>query len=208
MGRYVACLLDVYDTVLSVDMARHMAELAVRAGVEPATFAAAVRPWGSAVVDGRATIGGALEEVLWGWGRDRGQAAPLVAADRALLRKLAVVPVDTVPFLMRLRERAVPTAFVSNCADNTRPLLDALGLSNLVDELVLSCEVGAAKPEPRIYRIALERLGVGADETVFVDDQQAYCDAAAALGIQAVRIDRCGGSGAVSTLDDLAPYFD
>ena len=30
---------------------------------------------------------------------------------------------------------------MSNCADNTRPLLEWLGLSSLVDELVLSCEV-------------------------------------------------------------------
>ncbi len=99
------------------------------------------------------------------------------------------------------------TAFVSNCADNTRPLLEWLGLDSLVDELVLSCEVGVAKPDPRIFEIALDRLGVAAADTLFVDDQPAFCDAAAALGIRAVLIDRVGGAGEVSTLAELSAYF-
>jgi HAD superfamily hydrolase (TIGR01509 family) len=41
----------------------------------------------------------------------------------------------------------------------------------LVDALVLSCEVRAAKPDAAIFWSALDQLGVAADAAVFVDDQ-------------------------------------
>ena len=110
------------------------------------------------------------------------------------------------PFLEALRELGVRTAFVSNCAENTRPLLDRLGLTALVDELVLSCEVRAVKPDPAIFEVAVERLGVLPGESLFVDDQLAFCRAAEAAGIRAVQIDRAGGQGEVSTLSELLAY--
>jgi putative hydrolase of the HAD superfamily len=39
-----------------------------------------------------------------------------------------------------------------------------------LDELVFSCDVGISKPDPRIYEIACERLGVEPDECLFVGD--------------------------------------
>jgi len=51
------------------------------------------------------------------------------------------------------------------------PLLAELGVDALADTMVLSCEVGAAKPAPEIFQCALDRLGVTADAAVFVDDQ-------------------------------------
>jgi FMN phosphatase YigB (HAD superfamily) len=50
---------------------------------------------------------------------------------------------------------------------------------------VLSYEVGFAKPDPAIYRLALDRAGVKAAEAVFVDDLAANVEAARALGIDA-----------------------
>jgi putative hydrolase of the HAD superfamily len=203
--RYDACLIDVYETVLSFDQIRHAELIADRAGVSVQRLAAAADAWGPRVTDGRATLTEAMAGILLDCGveTDEEAVAALVAADQETIRELAVLHPDTVPFLEALRGAGVRTAFVSNCAENTRPLLDALGLSGLVDELVLSCEVGAAKPDPAIYRIALDRLGVAADQAVFIDDQQRFCDAAAELGIAAVRIDRRDGAGDVNTLAAL-----
>ncbi len=50
--------------------------------------------------------------------------------------------------------------------------------------VVVSCEVGCTKPDPRIYEICLSRLGVAADRTLFVDDRAVNVEAAAQLGIQ------------------------
>jgi putative hydrolase of the HAD superfamily len=56
----------------------------------------------------------------------------------------------------------------------------------LFDDIVISHQVGVAKPEPAIYEIALGNLGVRADEVVFIDDIELYCIAARTLGMQAI----------------------
>lgn len=56
----------------------------------------------------------------------------------------------------------------------------------LFDDIVLSYKTGFIKPEPEIYRLALENLGVRPSESVFVDDVQRYCEGAEELGIRAV----------------------
>jgi HAD superfamily hydrolase (TIGR01509 family) len=209
MTTYTACLIDVFETALSVDLPRWGAALAATAGVDPRTFAAAVSPRAAPVADGNLSLRRAFEDTLVDLGlpTDDGLVDRLLAADRAFVRELAVLHEDTVPFLESLRDKGVRTAFVSNCGDNTRPLLEWLGLDSKVDELVLSCEVRAAKPDPVIFEVALDRLGAAAEDALFVDDQQPFCDAAAALGIRAVRIDRHDGSGEVATLADLSEYF-
>ena len=209
MKTYTACLIDVYETALSVDLPEWGALLAATARVDPRAFAMAVSQRADPVADGRLTVRRAFEETLGDLGvpTDDGVVDRMLAADQDYVRERAVLHEDTVPFLESLRAKGVRTAFVSNCADNTRPLLEWLGLSSLVDELVLSCEVGAAKPDPVIFEVALAHLGVAAEDTLFVDDQQAFCDAAAALGIRAALIDRVAGAGEVSTLSDLAEYF-
>lgn len=51
------------------------------------------------------------------------------------------------------------------------------------DGEVVSCEEHTVKPEPAIYRILLDRYGLCADETLFIDDRSANLDAAAAFGL-------------------------
>ena len=209
MPTYRACLVDVFDTVVTVDMPRYGAAVAGRAGIDPDAFEVAFRAWAMPAMAGRVTIRQVMAEVLRACGTtaDEGVLDLLVAADRELLDELAVLPDDVVPFLESLRERGVRTAFVSNCAENTRPMLERLGLAALVDELVLSCEVRAVKPDPAIFDMALDRLGVRPEESLFVDDQPAYRRAAEAAGIRAVQIDRFDGRGAVSTLTELIGHF-
>jgi len=52
-------------------------------------------------------------------------------------------------------------------------------LTPLVDDVVLSCEVGHAKPDRMIYQEALRRLSAAREQTLLIDDQQSYCDGAA-----------------------------
>ncbi len=97
---------------------------------------------------------------------------------------------DALPTLRALRARGVRTAVVSNCDHFAEPLVRDLRLAEEVDALVLSFEVGSHKPEPGIYRAALEALGVTPERAVFVDDQPPYLDGAAALGIRTLYIRR------------------
>jgi epoxide hydrolase-like predicted phosphatase len=63
-----------------------------------------------------------------------------------------------------------------------------LPLGELFDDVVDSSAVGLRKPDPRIYHLALERLGVTADETVFIDDALGNVVGARAVGIRAVHV--------------------
>ncbi len=55
------------------------------------------------------------------------------------------------------------------------------------EQVVLSFEVGAIKPEPAIYEAAVERAGVSPNEIFFTDDVVGHVDGARALGIDAVQ---------------------
>ena len=94
---------------------------------------------------------------------------------------------DAVEVLRSLRERGLRTAVVSNIAFDIRPAFVTAGAD--ADEFVLSFEVGAAKPDPHIFRVALDRLGVRAEEAVMVGDSEENDGAARDLGCDFVLVD-------------------
>jgi len=83
----------------------------------------------------------------------------------------------------RARDAGVPTGLISNSwvmdhyTDEIR---------SLFDEVVISAEVGLHKPQPEIYLLAAERLGVAPADCVFVDDLRENCAGAEAVGMTAV----------------------
>ena len=86
-----------------------------------------------------------------------------------------------------LRAVGVRSAILSN--DPGGPAgADLRGLGNgvLVDEVVLSGDVGMAKPDPRIYRLTADRLGLEPVDCVFVDDLAVNVRGAAASGMVGV----------------------
>lgn len=56
----------------------------------------------------------------------------------------------------------------------------------LFDEFILSYEVRVAKPDPEIFRISADRLGVELSECVLIDDVEYYCQIAESIGMKAV----------------------
>ncbi len=61
-----------------------------------------------------------------------------------------------------------------------------LPIDEIFELVVDSAFVGMRKPEPEIYELLLAQLGVEAGTTVFIDDLEVNCDAARALGMNAV----------------------
>ena len=94
---------------------------------------------------------------------------------------------DTVEVLRSLHERNIKTAVVSNIAFDLRPAFVTAGAHP--DEFVLSFEVGAVKPDPRIFQVALERLGVTAGDAVMVGDSEENDGAARDVGCGFVLVD-------------------
>jgi putative hydrolase of the HAD superfamily len=100
------------------------------------------------------------------------------------------------PLLRQLRERGVATGVVSNFDLRLPGLLDALGLASWLDVVVLPADAGAAKPDPAIFALALDRLAVHAEDAVYVgDDAEEDVAAARRAGMRAVD---------VATVSDLA----
>ena len=62
------------------------------------------------------------------------------------------------------------TGLISNAWGDLRDFIVREKFEDAFDEMIISAEVGAMKPEPRIFQIALEKLGVSPNEAVFVDD--------------------------------------
>jgi epoxide hydrolase-like predicted phosphatase len=85
--------------------------------------------------------------------------------------------------VLRARRAGLRTGLLSNSWGNEYP---REGWDEMFDAIVISGEVGMRKPEPAIFRHALELLGAMADETVFVDDLRVNVLAAAELGLVGV----------------------
>lgn len=77
---------------------------------------------------------------------------------------------------------------LSNAWDDLRQVMkQRFGFDGLFDELIISGEVGLAKPDPRIFHLALERLGVQPGEAIFVDDVLANVEVARGVGLHAIQ---------------------
>jgi HAD superfamily hydrolase (TIGR01509 family) len=77
---------------------------------------------------------------------------------------------DTLPVLRELKSRGIKIVVLSNIGIDVRACLDRSGVSDLLDGLVLSYEVGLAKPDPAIFAHALKLLGVPGENTLMVGD--------------------------------------
>lgn len=111
---------------------------------------------------------------------------------------------DAAPLLDELRARGVRTAVLSNVGVDIRPVMDRHGLR--ADAVILSCEVGAVKPEPQIFAAALEALDARAEETLMVGDAWKDDAGAAALGIRTLILPRTRGR--VHGLDAVLRLLD
>jgi HAD superfamily hydrolase (TIGR01509 family) len=203
MSHIEACLIDAYGTVVQDDFTGRWIAAADLAGIPAGKWGRARSHMAPDVTVGHLTIAEAIELTLrvCGVTPEPALVAKLATMDRDILRSSARLYDDVIPLLTLLRERGIRTAIVSNCGDNTRPMLTSVGLADLTDEFVLSCEVGYAKPSAPIYQAALDRLGVAAERALFVDDQPVFCAGAERLGITAVRIARDGADGDWATVD-------
>ena len=83
---------------------------------------------------------------------------------------LVDIDVEVLDLLAHLKRTGWTVAIVSNATPDELVFWEDCPIAPMVDDAVFSCRVGAMKPEPEIYLLACERLGVVADEVVFVGD--------------------------------------
>lgn len=92
-----------------------------------------------------------------------------------------------VQWVRRLRPDGYRTALVTNNVRELGPFWRPMvPLDELFDEVVDSSEVGLRKPNPEIFALTLERLGVAPERAIFVDDWPGHVAAARSLGLTGI----------------------
>jgi putative hydrolase of the HAD superfamily len=127
-------------------------------------------------------------------------ALPPAARARLDPEKLLPAMLDSLHFraypevagwLAVLRAAGLKLAVVSNWDVSLAEVLERVGLARLLDCVVTSAEAGAAKPDPAVFRLALERLGLEPAEAIHLGDTPDLDLAgAAAAGVEAVLVSR------------------
>lgn len=91
---------------------------------------------------------------------------------------------EAVPLLARLRARGIRTALLSNMGIDVRDVLARTGIAPLLDAVVLSGEHGKAKPDPALFRVALDLIDVPPERALMVGDTWRDDAAAAEVGVR------------------------
>jgi putative hydrolase of the HAD superfamily len=103
--------------------------------------------------------------------------------------------------LDELRRGGYRLGLISVCSEEVPQLWEGTELASRIDEAVFSCSVGVAKPDPRIYRLAAERLGVEPGACLFVDDQPDFVAGAREAGMDAVHL-----GGDIERIEDVLGF--
>lgn len=156
-------------------------------GRDPDTFA----PWFLGVLNHRLGI---RTDLCRTWQRLK----LLMAAEHA-----GWLPFDGVAeALADLRCRGYRLGVITNWDPSARKLLAVRGLDGFFEQVVVSCEVGCEKPDPRIFGLAVAAAGVRPAECLYVGDNY-YVDTvgARAAGMQSIVVNRFGRLGVEEIAD-------
>ncbi|MGB2895998.1 MAG: HAD family phosphatase [Anaerolineales bacterium] len=152
----------------------------------------------------KATIGEATNDDVWMW---VGEQLELSSGELAHVRDEFwagdQIDTDLVRFI-RAHKTGPKMGLLSNGWPSTRRFLDELWhIAGIFDDMIISAEVGLAKPDRRIYQLALDRLGADAEHTIFIDDFDENVRGARELGIHGIHF-----QDPVAVLEELKGLLD
>ena len=134
----------------------------------------------------RAQKGELTQTEIWDYVRQQLGLAPGQYPDlRARFFGGDVLDTELIDYIRGLRSN-YQIGIISNAWSELPALLEEWGILDAFDVIVGSGDEGIMKPDPRIYQIALERLAVAPEESVFVDDFMRNIIGARTLGMHAV----------------------
>jgi putative hydrolase of the HAD superfamily len=190
-----AVLFDLYDTLVHASPRRSFYHaVPVALGVSQERWLACYRALGHAamlgdVPDMTTRVGLACRHA--GQPRDPVTVAAVVRDRLPLLYGDIEPDYQALAVLDELRAAGVRLAIVSNAASHSERLLDSFGFRDRVSATAMSWSVGVLKPDPLIYRTALDALGVAPGEAAYVGDGgDSELRGARRLGLRTVLVDR------------------
>ena len=99
-----------------------------------------------------------------------GDIEAVIRIRRDWTREALVPRAEAIPTLEELRRRGHKLGMISACSQDVPDVWDHTPFAGLFDSTVFSCSVGFSKPDPRIYALAADELGVQTSDCMFVGD--------------------------------------
>ena len=97
-----------------------------------------------------------------------------------------VIDLNILNFLRSIKPK-YKVGLISNAWSGLRSYIEREKFADAFHHMIISAEVGVAKPDPKIYQLALDQLQVKANEAVFVDDVRENIEACEKLGMQGIQ---------------------
>ena len=175
--RFRAVVFDLFGTLVSefpvADWDAHLVEMGRILGVDPVRLRAV---WEQTAIERQTGRLGDIHQNV----REIARRLGVAPGDDEIRRALAVrwklyaryfrpLP-GALEAVRAVRERGRRTALVSMCAPDAPEMWHRSPFAGLMDAEVFSCEAGLRKPDPAIYRLAVQRLGVAPSSCLYVGD--------------------------------------
>jgi len=186
MSQIKAVYFDLGGVIVRTEDTHPRTSLGASLGLSYEQIAGAVFEGGRGGSAARATLGEISEEEHW---RNVVGALGLPESEAEHVREAFFagdhIDWDIVNFLRGLRKTR-KTGLISNAWSGARAWMVREQLDDAFDALIISAEIGIAKPAAGIFQHALEQLGTAPEEAIFVDDAIANVEASCALGMHGV----------------------
>lgn len=181
-----AVFFDLGGVILRTEFQAPRQHLAERLGMDYEDIEKIVFGEGANGSAARASLGEITEEEHW---HNVMKTLKLPPGDYERIRDEFfagdVIDHNILNFLRSIKPR-VKTGLISNAWSGLRTYIVREKFDDAFHHMVISAEVGVAKPDPKIYHIALEQAQVRANEAVFVDDFAENIEACQRLGMKGI----------------------
>jgi epoxide hydrolase-like predicted phosphatase len=178
-----AVLFDLGGVIVRTEYQAPRQHLAERLGMEYDDLVKVVFDSDSGY---QASIGAIAPEAHWDWVIKRlKRPASELESIRHEFFAGDIIDRTLLDFLRSLRGK-YKTGLISNAWGDLREYLLREKIDDAFDHMIISAEVGAVKPEAKIYQVALEQVGVKPKEMVFVDDFAVNIEGCEKVGIKGI----------------------
>jgi putative hydrolase of the HAD superfamily len=135
----------------------------------------------------QAQVGQVSLEEVWAWvGTHLGLSPPELVSLKRDFWAGDRLDRELCDYIRGLRSSYLTAMLSNNWARDGRAMAQKMGIVDCFDVFVTSAEIAVMKPDPRIYQVALDRLGLLPPEAIFVDDFVENVEAARRLGMGGV----------------------
>jgi len=181
-----AIFIDLGGVIVRTEYQSPRQALAERFGMDYEDIEKVVFAGGNHSSNARATIGEITEEEHW---HNVMNILKMPGAEYKWIKNAFfagdIVDLSLIQFLRSLKPK-YKVGLISNAWSGLRAYIEREKFADVFDSIVISAEVGAAKPSARIFQVALDQLGVSPGEAVFVDDFIENIEACEKLGMKGI----------------------